>query len=145
MAEKILRMAQEEGHVMTIWGILKLLGEHEAATEVLKSPELEEVPTMQGSWLVYQQFDPRPFPALMSILERENLEWRLLAERRHSPQLIRWFLNDCFALRSGPSLNSSANGSKRPVTALHLGYRLGTFTPKGSLRLVVSYCGLCRI
>ena len=60
---------------MTIWGILKLLGEHEAATEVLKSPELEEVPTMQGSWLVYQQFDPRPFPALMSILERENLEW----------------------------------------------------------------------
>ncbi len=74
-AEQILRMAQQEGSAADQWHILVLLGEHEEAARVLKAYELEEVPVMLGAFLDYPQFDPRPFPALMSILEREGLDW----------------------------------------------------------------------
>jgi len=42
---------------------------------VLKPLDSEEVPFMLGALLLYEQFDPRPFPALMSVLEREGLDW----------------------------------------------------------------------
>jgi len=75
MAEQVLRTAQDQGDEFTQWYILTLLGEHDAAVQVLKPYESEKVPIMLGSYLPYQQFDPRPFPALMAVLEREGLDW----------------------------------------------------------------------
>ena len=74
--EQILRTVQQEGgSAADQWHILVLLGEHEEAARVLKAYESEEVPIMLGTFLTYPQFDPRPYPALMSILEREGLDW----------------------------------------------------------------------
>ena len=38
-------------------------------------PELAEGVTYQlATWLVYNGFDPRPYPALMAVLEREGVD-----------------------------------------------------------------------
>ena len=75
-AEQILHTVQRESSNEALqWGILMLLGEHEEAAQVLKEYDSEEVPIMLGGFLGYQQFDPRPFPALMAVLEREGLDW----------------------------------------------------------------------
>ena len=75
-AEQILRKSRQEGYEgSTLWHMLVLLGEHEEATQLLKPYESEEVPIMLGTFLTYPQFDPRPFPALMSKLEREGVNW----------------------------------------------------------------------
>jgi len=75
-AEEVLRMVRQEGgDEMIQWFILTLLGEYEEAARVLKPFESEEAPFMLGAFLLYEQFDPRPFPALMSVLEREGLDW----------------------------------------------------------------------
>lgn len=75
-AEKILRMAREQGVNETLqWHILVLLGEHAEAARVLKIYESEQVLFRLGAFLAYQQFDPRPFPSLMSVIEREGLNW----------------------------------------------------------------------
>jgi TolB-like protein len=75
-AEKLLRTVQQEGgDAMIQWFFLLLLGEYEEAARVLKPYDSEEVPIMLGGFLLYEQFDPSPFPALMSILEREGLDW----------------------------------------------------------------------
>jgi TolB-like protein len=74
--EQVLQTAQKEGSSRTFkWHILVLLGEREKAVQILKPYESKEVPIMLGSWLSYQQFDPRPFPALMAVLKREGLDW----------------------------------------------------------------------
>jgi TolB-like protein len=74
--EQILYTVQRESSDKTLqWYILMLLGEHEEAAQVLKEYDSEEVPIMLGTYLTYQQFDPRPFPALMAVLEREGLDW----------------------------------------------------------------------
>jgi TolB-like protein len=56
------------------WHVLVLLGEHEAAAQALMEYDSEEVPLLLGSFLYYPQFDPRPFPVLMSALEREGID-----------------------------------------------------------------------
>ena len=60
---------------MIQWFILTLLGDYEEAAQVLKPFDSEEAPFILGALLLYEQFDPRPFPALMSVLEREGLDW----------------------------------------------------------------------
>ena len=75
-AEKLLRTVQQEGgDEMIQWFILTLLGDYEEAAQVLKPFDSEEAPFTLGALLLYEQFDPRPFPALMSVLEREGLDW----------------------------------------------------------------------
>jgi len=75
-AEQGLRWAQQHGWPGTDqWHFLVLLGEHEAAVQALKQYDSAEVPMLLGFFLTYPQFDPRPFPALMSLLEREGLDW----------------------------------------------------------------------
>jgi TolB-like protein len=74
--EKLLRTVQKEGgDEMIQWFILTLLGDYEEAAQVLKPFDSEEAPFILGALLLYEQFDPRPFPALMSVLEREGLDW----------------------------------------------------------------------
>ena len=56
------------------WLVLKMLGEEEKATGVLRNFEQQQVPFLMANWLNYTHFDPSPFPALMAVLARENVE-----------------------------------------------------------------------
>jgi TolB-like protein len=56
------------------WLVLKMLGEDEKAIEVLRNFEAQQVPFLMANWLSYRHFDPSPFPALMQVLERENVK-----------------------------------------------------------------------
>jgi TolB-like protein len=56
-----------------MWLTLKMLGEEERALEILRYFEDPQVPFVLANWLAYQHFDPRPFPSLMQILEREGV------------------------------------------------------------------------
>jgi TolB-like protein len=76
MAEQILQTAQKEArNEVTLWHIFLLLGERDKAAQVLQPLDAIDAPIVLGNYLLYQQFDPRPFPHLMSILEREGLDW----------------------------------------------------------------------
>jgi len=56
------------------WLVLKILGEEEKAVEVLRKFQFDNVPYLMSNWLFYSYFDPSPFPALMAVLERENVQ-----------------------------------------------------------------------
>jgi len=51
-----------------------LLGAKHEAAELLQVYESGEVPYEFASWLIYHNFDPSPFPSLMQMLERENVQ-----------------------------------------------------------------------
>ena len=55
------------------WLVLNMLDEKERAEEVLRNFEFPDVPFAIAAWLSYPTFDPSPFPALMAVLERENV------------------------------------------------------------------------
>jgi hypothetical protein len=57
-----------------VWLILLMLGDNEAAEDLLRKYESEETPQSLASWLVYHKFDPSPFPSVMAILKRENVD-----------------------------------------------------------------------
>ena len=77
--DEVLQILEEvrSGNSDTIaseWIILMLLGETERATELLQAFEANGVPYQLGSWLVFHTFDPEPFPSLVQILQRENVQ-----------------------------------------------------------------------
>ena len=55
------------------WHIMKLLGEEQMSVEILQPYAQSGVPYMIGSWLIYRNFDPSPFPAVMAVLDREAI------------------------------------------------------------------------
>jgi hypothetical protein len=57
----------------TRWHLVMLLGDHAAATELLKPLEREGRIYALSSFLVFPNFDPSPFPSLLRILEREQV------------------------------------------------------------------------
>jgi len=57
-----------------LWLVYKMLGEEEEAVRVLRNFEFDGVPYLMANWLFYPFFDPSPFPALMAVLERENVD-----------------------------------------------------------------------
>ena len=61
-------------NIASEWIILMLLGETEQATELLRGLEANGVPYQLGSWLVFHTFDPSPFPSLLQMLQRENVQ-----------------------------------------------------------------------
>lgn len=63
-----------------IWLILKLQGRTQAAIDELRRHESEEFPQAIASWLTYSTFDPSPFPVLMEIVEREDIQRPPVAE-----------------------------------------------------------------
>jgi TolB-like protein/Tfp pilus assembly protein PilF len=56
-----------------IWLIHSMLGNRREATETLDTLTDSGVPYMLASFLGYRQFDPRPYPELMAVLEREGV------------------------------------------------------------------------
>ena len=51
-----------------------LLGRVEDANDVIRRTTTTEVLFSRAVWLFYRQFDPTPFPELMSVLARENAD-----------------------------------------------------------------------
>ena len=56
------------------WMLLMLLGSRHDAAEVLRVYETGNVPYQLASWLIFHMFDPSPFPSLVQMLERENVQ-----------------------------------------------------------------------
>jgi TolB-like protein len=70
----ILHELNAEGPSNIAWLILILLDDKEGAEEALHPFNVEGMPKLIGGWLTYSKFDPTPFPELMAILERENVD-----------------------------------------------------------------------
>jgi TolB-like protein len=56
------------------WHILMLLGKSDEAAELLQPLERAGNTFALAGFLAYPQFDPTPFPSLMQVLRRENVE-----------------------------------------------------------------------
>ncbi len=56
------------------WLILMMLGDKQAATELLQVFESNGVTYQLASWLSYHTFDPGPFPSLMQMLQQERVK-----------------------------------------------------------------------
>jgi TolB-like protein len=69
--EQMLKTA--EINAGTLWHVAMLLGDHAAATELLKPLERDGRIYALASFLVFPNFDPSPFPSLLRILEREQV------------------------------------------------------------------------
>lgn len=55
------------------WLIHNMLGNHDEEAEALRPLEEEGVPYSLADFLGYPKFDPRPFPSIMAVLEREGI------------------------------------------------------------------------
>jgi len=66
--------AEEGDNVGAEWVILKMLGRDQESAELVRRFESNGVPFQLASWLVFPTFDPAPFPTLMKMLERENVQ-----------------------------------------------------------------------
>ena len=75
-AEKILEQLENAAtpNISSLWIVHNMLGNTTEETEVLRPLEQSGVPYQLASFLGYHKFDPRPFPELMAILEREGVE-----------------------------------------------------------------------
>ena len=62
------------GDLSSIWLVLNMLGDSQGEVELLRRLEQSGVPFSLASFLVYNKFDPRPFPSLMAVLEREGVQ-----------------------------------------------------------------------
>jgi hypothetical protein len=56
------------------WLALQLLADDTTVANWLRPLEASGVPYQLASELIYHQFDPRPFPGLMAVLEREGVK-----------------------------------------------------------------------
>jgi len=75
-AEKILEQLEnaEPTRYSAIWILHNMLGNTASETEVLRPLEQSGVPYQLADFLSYHKFDPRPYPTLMAILEREGVQ-----------------------------------------------------------------------
>ena len=64
----------EDDNISTRWHLLMLLGEKDAATELLMPLERDGRIYALASFLAFPNFDPGPFPSLLRILEREQVQ-----------------------------------------------------------------------
>ncbi len=75
-AEGILHKLLEESNpdIQTQWHVLMLLDRKAEAEKLLHESTFGWELIQLASWLWYPQFDPRPFPELMSILKQEGVK-----------------------------------------------------------------------
>jgi TolB-like protein/Tfp pilus assembly protein PilF len=75
-AERILaELDPERGNVTSErWMINELLGNEQAIIDILKPLESEGVPYLLMGLLIYAQFDPRPYPTLTAVMDREGID-----------------------------------------------------------------------
>jgi len=75
-AERVLAglAPDHNNYIVQRWLILNLLGRDTEAQSFLGELSGSGVPYPLSSFLVYPQFDPRPYPELMAVLEREGVQ-----------------------------------------------------------------------
>ncbi len=56
------------------WHLLKLLGKDQQADDELRVFADSGIPYQIADVLIYNQFDPRPYPSLVAVLEREGIK-----------------------------------------------------------------------
>ena len=57
-----------------VWLAYKMLGDEELAEDYLRQLDGEADVYVIANWLSYYTFDPKPFPALMRVLQREGVQ-----------------------------------------------------------------------
>lgn len=67
-------LAAEPVQLFDAWAIYLLLDDKPAAEAVLRPLDEGAPVNVLANWLNYQQFDPRPFPRLMAVLQREGIQ-----------------------------------------------------------------------
>ncbi len=67
-------LAEEPVQLFDAWAIYLLLDDKAAAEAILRPLDEGAPVNVLGNWLNYQQFDPRPFPKLMALLQREGIQ-----------------------------------------------------------------------
>ncbi|MDA0705880.1 MAG: hypothetical protein O2805_04485 [Proteobacteria bacterium] len=67
-------LAEEPVQLFDAWAIYLLLDDKAAAEAILRPLDEGAPVNVLGNWLNYQQFDPRPFPKLMAMLQREGIQ-----------------------------------------------------------------------
>jgi hypothetical protein len=74
--EKMLAERRKVGQDINVadWFMYLFLGENEQAAGFLRQFESEAVPFQLATWLHYHIMDPRPFPELVKVLQRENVD-----------------------------------------------------------------------
>ena len=74
-AEQILGELEGEtaADISLLWITHNMLGNTREEVEVLRPLEQSGIPYQLASFLTYTKFDPRPFPELMAILQREGI------------------------------------------------------------------------
>jgi TolB-like protein/Tfp pilus assembly protein PilF len=58
----------------SLWLLHNMLGNAREEIEVLRPLEASGIPFQLASFLTYSKFDPRPYPSLMAVLEREGVK-----------------------------------------------------------------------
>lgn len=66
-------LSSEHAPAFDVWSIYLMLGDLQSAEDILRPFEQNAPINVLANWLNYQQFDPRPFPKLMAVLEREGV------------------------------------------------------------------------
>lgn len=75
-AKVILEELRSTGNrdVATEWMLLMLLDQRQEAIDLLRDYETGGVPYQLASWLVLNIFDPEPYPSLVQMLKREDVQ-----------------------------------------------------------------------
>jgi len=74
-AERILETLDGRNDDLSVrWLLHNMLGNARQEIEVLRPLEQSGVLFQLASYLIYAKFDPRPYPSLMAVLEREGIE-----------------------------------------------------------------------
>jgi TolB-like protein len=65
------------------WHAYMLLGDHDEAVEYIRETTREDDLYVAANWLLYPHFDPSPFPGLVEVLARENIDRGTPAELKY--------------------------------------------------------------
>jgi TolB-like protein len=72
--ERALADLPEDDRSLRRWHLLMLLGRHDEAAELVRPLELAGNTEALSGYLTFAHFDPRPYPSLMAVLARENVQ-----------------------------------------------------------------------
>jgi len=73
-AEEYFRSLENPKTEVASWHLYTLLGRFDDAEDVIRQTTSPDVLYSRAAWLFYRQFDPAPFPELLALLEREQVE-----------------------------------------------------------------------
>ncbi|MDX1455738.1 MAG: hypothetical protein R3217_09800 [Gammaproteobacteria bacterium] len=71
--EKLQEQDNDANSITARWLAFMMLGEEDKAEAIVSEFDTPELADLQTAWLLYPQFDPKPHPYLMEILERNQV------------------------------------------------------------------------